>query len=202
METFSKFLLGSIPDGEDCPFEIQGLPGHTVIEIHNDTIIGNFLYGGVEYSSILPHHGECPSDFHKVLSYNSFDSKCRLWKLKHLTLVIGTVSFLGKEGEGEIIAFRKAVYLRFELREEHMGAMNIVKRMIFTCPVGNHTVDFEFIGQYDHFIFFYFHPAKYTFENANVGIIFDMQLLASSAVAIRLFQRSMKFPVMSISRTG
>ena len=27
METFSKLLLGSIPDGEDCPFEIQGFSG-------------------------------------------------------------------------------------------------------------------------------------------------------------------------------
>ena len=99
METFSKFLLGSIPDGEDCPFEIQGFSCHAVVEVHYDAIIGNFLYGGVEYSSILPHHGKCPSDFHKVLSYNSFDGKSRLWKLKHLTLVIRTVSFFGKEGK-------------------------------------------------------------------------------------------------------
>ena len=51
-------------------------------------------------------------------------------------------------------------------------------------------------------IFLNNYPLKSTFENAKVGISFDIQLRASSAEAMKSFHREMKFPVTSIPLTG
>ncbi len=202
MQTLGEFLLGRFPDGNDFPAEIQDLAGHRVVEVHQDAVLFHLGDGGVDHGAVGAHHGQDPAHLHQVFAHLTLDGEGTLGEVDEFLFVKGTVPFFGLEREGEAVAFLESFQRGLEGRDEHVHALDVVQGRFFRSTV--HDIPFysEVVGYGHDFVLLDFHPLQSMFWNAKVGINLDKHKRASSATSVRLFHRSMKLPVTSISLTG
>ena len=202
VQALRKFLFGRFPDGNDFPAEIQDLAGHRVVEVHQDAVLLHLGDGGVHDGAVGAHHGQDPAHLHQVFADFTLDGEGTFGKVDEFLFVKGTVPFLGLEREGESVAFLESFQRGLEGRNEHVHALDVVQGCFFRGTVHDIPFHSEVVGHGHDFVLLDFHPLQSMFWNAKVGINLDKHKRASSATSVRLFHRSMKFPVTSISLTG
>ena len=202
VQAFGELFLGSLPDGNDFPAEIQDFAGHRMVEVHQDAILFHLGDRGVDHGTVGTHHGQDPAHLHQVFADFTLDGKGTFGKVDELLVLVRPVTVLGLEREGECIALLESFQRGFEGRDKHMHALDIVQGRFFRGPVHKIPFHMEVVGYGHDFVLLDFHPLQSMFWNAKVGINLDKHKRASSATSVRLFHRSMKFPVTSISRTG
>ena len=211
MESLCKFLLSCLANCEDLACEAEGLAGHLMIEVHLHAVLAHFKNNTRNHCAHAVEHRYCVAWYEKILANLAVDLECCLWKVDDAAWVYLAVTVLWRKSNVECRAWLHALDMLLELRKKAACSMYVIQWSFLSCVVYHLAVHLKFVAEFYYSVLCNFHISvqlnfyyaeNETFSNASEGICQRAQLRASVPAAMRLFQSSIKLPVMSISRTG
>ena len=211
MESLCKFLLSCLANCEDLACEAEGLAGHLVVEVHLHAVFANLTNNTRDHSTHAVEHRDSVAWYEKILANLAVDLERCLWKVDDAAWVNLAVTVLWRKSNVECRAWLHAFDMLLEFRKKAACSMYVIQWSFLSCVVYHLAVHLKFVAEFYYSVLCNFHISvqlnfyyaeNETFSNASEGICQRAQLRASVPAAMRLFQSSIKLPVMSITRTG
>lgn len=157
VKAFGELFLGGFPYAENAAREVELLSGHRGIEVHYDGVFEDFSDGASFHIAVAVEHGDDITHYKEVFPYLAVNLEGVLRKGDLLRGVILSVSLFGRNAEGECVSYCHPFDFGFELGDEHVGSVDVVKGIVGGGAVDHLSVHLQFIEDFYDFVLFYFH---------------------------------------------
>ena len=191
VEAFGKLFFGGIAHGDDLDFEVEGLAGELVVEVHGHGILLDLCNGALDHVSGAVEHRNHGANLEQVFAEYAAYFEGTFGDLDAELGIDGAVTLFGAHGDVEFIAGLVTFQALFEACNHHMRAVDVLQGLSLGGFVDLFSFYCQAVCYCDHFVLFNFHifflnvfnltyPLKSTSSKARVGVSLERQRRASS----------------------
>lgn len=131
---------------DDRSFELEGLAGHRMVEIHRNALIAYGLNRSDHAVSLIVAHGKLIADFEHAVFDFAIDHEDLFRKIDHRLGHHFAVGFSRFEPEGKRISRLESGQMRFECRKQEAALEYELKRAFGRYGFDDRSVDFQLVA--------------------------------------------------------